>query len=97
MSLFQSNAHPNANNSVWLALGTIFLFVAGIFLPALFNHAAYGVFFVISEVVLGVATYFSSKVGFQNTFETNDNWKTGVQALSAAGNLIVPALFVALT
>lgn len=98
MSFFESNDHPNANNSKWLGIATIALFIIGALLPWItgklnvYNIPAFN----FTVIGLGIITWYSAfKVGFKNTFETNEDWKTGVQALSAIANIIVPAIFVA--
>lgn len=88
----------NANNSRYLGFATIVLFIGGVILPWLFHnnvnlYSTLG--FNISTFILGVGTYLSAvRVGFKNTFETNDDWKTDVQAISAVANLIVPCIFI---
>ena len=93
MPLFESNSHPNANGSKILSFVTILTFIAGIFLPVIFkvDHVR-----VVPEVLLGAATLATATVGFKNTFETNDAWKTVVQGASAFLNLLVPAIFISL-
>jgi uncharacterized membrane protein YbjE (DUF340 family) len=100
MAFLESNDHPNANNSKYLGIAGIILFIVGACLPwitnhiVLYNHIAFNV----STLILAVGTYLASvKVGFANTFETNDDWKTYVQITSTFGNILVPALFVAST
>ena len=83
----------NANGSKWLAAITILTFILGALLPA-FVHSA---FHAIPEAILLVGTAVTAIIGFKNTFETNDPWKTVVQVASAAANLIVPAIFIAIT
>lgn len=97
MSFFESNDHPNANNSKWLALGTIFLFLLGTVLPLIFNTTVYSLEFLIVEIALGAGTWYTAKVGIKNTFEENEDWKTDVQIASAVSNIIIPALFIALS
>ena len=98
MAFLESNDHPNANNSKYLGIATILFFIVGAALPWITNHVAIynNLVFNISVIVLATGTYLSAvKVGFANTFETNDDWKTAVQAASTLANIVVPALFIA--
>ena len=94
MSFFEANDHPNAHNSTSLALANIFLFITGRFLPLIFNSKIYSIDFFIVELVLGIGTFFSAKIGIKNTYETNDDWKSGVQVASTIADIIIPALFI---
>ena len=93
MPLFESNNHPNANGSKILALVNILTFVIGIFLPVIFpgDHIH-----VVSTLILGAITAVSATIGFKNTFETNDAWKTYFQAASTFANIVIPAIFISL-
>ena len=93
MPLFESNNHPNANGSKIFSFITIATFIIGFFLPVIFHH---GIHF-LAEALLAVATVVTAIVGFKNTFETNDPWKTVVQGASCFLNIIVPAIFIAIT
>lgn len=94
---WESNDHPNANNSRYLGIAQIILLFVGLFFPKWGSApAAYNASFWITEAALGVATYYTAiKVGFQNTFQTNDDFKTGEQVVSAFANIVAPLLFMA--
>lgn len=97
MSLFENNNHPNANGSKWLSLIVIASFFIGLFLPLIFNTAAYSPALYYVTAFLLALSAFASIIGFENTFEANAAWKTGVQVISTAANILVPAFFVALS
>lgn len=95
---WEDNTKLNANQSRWLGFATILLLIVGALLPLITGHnIIYNkVGFNISIIALGIGTYLSAvKVGFPNTYETNDTWKTVVQVASAILNIIIPAAFVA--
>ena len=94
MSLFDNTSQLNTNASRWWALVTIASFIIGLVLPAITKtHVYTSVFFLGAEAALFVGTVATVEVGFKNTFETNDDWKTWVQVASAFANILVPVVF----
>ena len=99
MAFLEPSDHPNTNNSKYLGIAGIILFIIGAALPWIFHDIKiYNILaFNLTTLVLAVGTYLASvKVGFANTFETNDDWKTYVQIASTFSNILVPALFIAI-
>ena len=93
---FESNDHPTANNSRYLAFAQIIVYIVGIFLPALSHQkGAYGLGFTIVETLLFVSTIITAiGIGFHNKLETNDDYKTGVQVASLIASILVPIIFL---
>lgn len=93
---FEPSDKLNANNSRYLAFAQIAFLVVGFFIPSFgHQHGVYGLGFYITELLLLVATGITAVgIGFHNTFETNDDYKTGVQVVSGIANIIVPCIFL---
>jgi multisubunit Na+/H+ antiporter MnhE subunit len=87
----ESNQHPNANGSRWLALITALLYIG-------LNVLAFSVYHPVSwqwyasDIFFGLCCTFSIFINVNDTFETHENWKTWLAIIFIVATFLLTVL-----